>query len=70
MPVPVLIENALSLNFHATSRGIIYYVETSTELQNWTTTGVTQTVPGADQRSTATVSRDGPNRYLRLKIMH
>ena len=68
LPVPVLNGNTLSLSFHATSPGVTYRVETSTDLQTWITTGVTQSPPGPDQRSTATVPRDGPSRFLRLAV--
>jgi hypothetical protein len=64
----VLAADTLSLNFHATSAGITYRAETSTDLRTWTTNGVTQSVPGADGRSTATIARDGPQRFLRLAI--
>jgi hypothetical protein len=68
LPGPVLGANTLSLNFHASSPGITYTVETSTNLTHWTTTGVTQTAPGADGRSTASVLRDAPQRFLRLLV--
>ena len=68
LPVPVLDGSTLSLSFHATSPGITYRVETSTDLTHWTTTGVTQSAPGADDRSTATVLRDSPDRFLRLVV--
>ena len=68
LPEPVLGMDALNLTFHATSPGITYSVETSTDLQNWTTEGVTQSAPGPDHRSTATVPRDAPNRFLRLVV--
>ena len=68
LPEPVLDGNSLSLSFHATSPGITYRVETSTDLTHWTTNGVTQSVPGADDRSTASVLRDSPTRFLRLVV--
>lgn len=68
LPVAVHGANTLSLSFHETSPGITYHVETSTDLQNWSTAGVTQSLPGPDQKSTATVARDGPRRFLRLLV--
>ena len=68
LPVPVRNGSTLSLSFHATTPGITYKVETSTDLTTWTTTGVTQTAPGPDHRSTATVSLDSPRRFLRLVV--
>ena len=69
LPVPVLDAGTLSLSFHGTSPGVTYTVETSDELQNWTTSGVTQTLAGADQRVTASVPMGGLSRFLRLKVL-
>ena len=70
LPAPVLGPNTLRLTFRATSPGITYRVETSRDLRNWITIGVTRTVPGPDQtsKSTATVIRDANQRFLRLKV--
>lgn len=68
LPAPVLDADTLSLNFHASSPGITYRVETSTDLADWTTTGITQSAPGADGRTTASVPRDAPQRFLRLVV--
>jgi hypothetical protein len=68
LPAPTLDGTTLSLSFYAVRPGITYRAETSTDLQNWTTAGVTQAAPGADGQSIATVSRDGPARYLRLAV--
>jgi hypothetical protein len=68
LPAPVLSADTLSLSFHATSPGITYKVETSTDLQHWTSQGVTQSAPGQDRRSTASVPRDSASRFLRLVV--
>ncbi len=68
LPVPVKDGNTLSLSFHATSPGITYRAETSADLTNWTTTGVTQSAPGPNGQSTATVPLDSPRRFLRLVV--
>ncbi len=68
LPVPVLSESTLSLNFHATAPGVIYRAETSTDLTNWTTAGITQSAPGPDGRSTAAITFDAPRRFLRLTV--
>jgi BspA type Leucine rich repeat region (6 copies) len=68
LPVPVIDGNTMSLSFHATSPGITYRVETSTDLKNWTTAGVTRSVPGADERSIATVPLGASSRFLRLAV--
>ena len=68
LPQPVLGAGTLSMSFHAASPGITYTVQTSTNLQSWTTQGVVQTAPGPDGRATATVLRDSPSRFLRLVV--
>ncbi len=68
LPVAELGADSLSLSFHATSPGLTYLAETSTDLKHWTTSGVTQTAPGPDHRSTARVIRDAPLRFLRLRV--
>ena len=68
MPVPVLNANNLSLSFHGRSPRITYRAETSIDMTNWTTTGVTQSAPGPDGRSTASVPLDAPSRFLRIAV--
>ncbi|MFN0130661.1 MAG: hypothetical protein ACKV19_28705 [Verrucomicrobiales bacterium] len=46
LPVPVVSETTLSLNFHSAAPSLTYRAETSTDLTNWTTVGVTQSAPG------------------------
>ena len=66
MPVPAIAGNALAIPFYAGSEAITYSVETSTDLQNWTTIGVTLSAPNSNQYRTASVALDGPRRFLRL----
>ena len=68
LPAPMLGPENLSLSFHGASPGITYAAETSTNLLHWTTAGVILTAPGADGRRTASVARDGPMRFLRLRV--
>ncbi len=69
LPVPVMGAGTMSLNFKAGKPGVLYRVETSADLTGpWTTAGVTQSAPGADGQVTATVTRDGPERFLRLFV--
>lgn len=60
--------NSLSLEFHATSRGIEYRVETSEDLVEWTTEGLVISPPSPDQRSAAMVARGSSARFLRLVV--
>ena len=58
----------LSLAFHGSAAGIVYSMETSSDLQNWTTEGVSLSGTDADGRVTASVPRDSPQRFLRLVV--
>ena len=68
LPLPVLGPATLSLSFHGTSSGIIYRVETSTDLAAWATAGVTLSAADANGIRTASVIRDAPERFLRLVV--
>jgi hypothetical protein len=59
---------SLSLDFFVTRPGIRYLVETSTDLQNRTSVGVTWSEPDQSGLRTTSVGRDGPQRFLRLRI--
>lgn len=43
-------------------------METSTDLRNWTTGSVTWSEPDENGHRTASVERDGPRRFLQLKV--
>ena len=68
LPLPILAGDSLSISFHAASRGIDYAVETSTDLQNWTTGNVDLSEFSEDNRRTASINTDADERYLRLRI--
>ena len=70
LPQPVLSGNTLSLTYFARANGITYTPETSTNLVDWTTAGVTLSALGTDGRRTATIpiTSDTPTRLLRLEI--
>ena len=63
MPTPVVNGSAMSLSFHAAAPAISYLVETSTDLQHWTTDGVTLTDLDPNQHRTASIPLDAPSRY-------
>lgn len=67
IPAPVYSADAVSLTFPILRPEVRYTAETSTDLANWTREGVTQTAPDAEGRVTATVSRAGAHRFLRLR---
>jgi len=66
MPKPVIAGNQMSLTFYAGSAGVTYSVQSSTDLQTWSTTGVTLSDPDANNFRTATVSQNGPKKFLRI----
>lgn len=68
LPSPVLSGNNLQLSFYAGRAGLTYRAETSTDLTNWTTTGVTLSAPGPDGRRTASVPLGAPGRFLRIVV--
>jgi len=68
MLAPVLVDDSLTLTFHAAAPGVSYTVETSTDLKNWTTDGVAISDLDSNKQRTASVPRDAPRRYLRLVI--
>lgn len=68
LPRPVLDETHLSLRFYGNAPGITYRVETSTNLRDWSTTGVSITSPDPDGTRQALVPCDGTRRFLRLVI--
>jgi hypothetical protein len=69
LPKTALQANTMGLTFHATRPGLTYRVEASSDLAQWSAVGVTQSAPGADGLSTATIPRSGPNRFLRLAVV-
>ena len=68
LPTPVLNGNKLTRSFHATSPGITYTVETSTDLQTWTSQEIALSELNAANQRTASVSTDSPRRFLRLVV--
>jgi formylglycine-generating enzyme required for sulfatase activity len=68
MPKPVIAGDQLSLTFYAGNSDVIYTAETSTDLQTWTTEGVSVSAWDANKFRAATVPIAGPSRFLRLKF--
>ena len=69
LPTFALSGDSLSLSFHAASRGVTYTVETSTDLVHWHTEGVSLSeLDDISLQRTASISRDGPQRFLRLVV--
>ena len=68
LPAPVLGNDSLSIRYYAATPGITYRVETSRDLGQWTTTGVTLSALDAENQRTASVPRDAAGRFLRLVV--
>jgi hypothetical protein len=68
LPMPILGDDTLSISFYGASPGITYTVETSTDLQNWTTVGVELSEPDMAGNRTASVDLDSARHFLRLIV--
>ena len=68
LPAPVPVEDTLSIRYYAGTPGMTYQVETSRDLTQWTTTGVTLSALDAENKRTASVPRDAADRFLRLVV--
>jgi hypothetical protein len=66
LPRAVLSPTGLSIGFRAANPDVIYTVETSTDMEHWTASGVVLT--GPPENRTATVPRDAAQRFLRLVV--
>jgi autotransporter-associated beta strand protein len=71
MPRPVLAGNQMSLTFYAGNADVTYKVESSTDLKNWSSNGVSLSTPDAiSKECTATFNTPGPHRFMRLVVVH
>jgi hypothetical protein len=68
LPKPVISANEMSMKFHAGTPGVTYEVQTSTDMVEWNDTGLLVSEADAEQNRTATVDRDEPARFMRLKV--
>jgi len=69
MPKSVLSGGKLSISFFAGREDINYTVETSMNLKDWTTSGVTLGDLDQNQHRTATVAASSQSRFLRLVVV-
>lgn len=70
LPTSVVAGNNLSLTFFAGSVGVTYTVQTSTDLQNWTTSGVTVSPPAVNNFSTATIPITSKAAFMRVVLSY
>lgn len=68
IPNPIMVGNQMNLTFYAGVAGITYGVETSCDLNNWSSVGVTLSAPDANLNCTASASVSGPCLYMRLAV--
>lgn len=69
MPAPVISGNQMSMTFHAASKGARYTVQSSSDLQFWTTQNVRLSAPG-NNLLTAAIDLGGPERFMRLAVSY
>lgn len=67
MPGPVISDNKMSLTFYAARAGVTYVVQSSNDLQNWSTQNVTLSALNGNFL-TASISLAGPDRFMRLVV--
>ena len=70
MPQPVIASSQMSLIFYAGSEDVSYAVESSSDLQIWSTAGVSLSVPDANKFRSASVSTSDPVRFMRIKVSY
>ncbi|MES2658619.1 MAG: leucine-rich repeat domain-containing protein [Verrucomicrobiota bacterium] len=70
VPQPVFGTGQMSLSYFAGNNAVTYSVKTSTDMVDWTETGVSLSAPDTSQMRTATVVAPGGNRFMRLEVSH
>jgi len=68
LPRPEVTGDQLRLPFYAGSEGVAYTVETSTDLNEWVTTGVAISEPDSNYIRTATIPLSGRQCFMRLRV--
>ena len=68
LPVPLIEADHISVTFYGAQPGITYSVQTSEDLEDWTSTGVILSDPDLDGIRIGSVVRDSPSRFLRLVV--
>jgi len=70
VPQPVFSAGEMSLTYLEASDQVTYVVETTTDMINWTTEGVTMSELDVNHYRTATVPMTGGTRFMRLSVSH
>ena len=67
---PTISGSLMSLTYYAGSAGVSYSVEVSSDLQTWTSSGVTTSAPDINNFCTATSPLSGAKQFMRLKVSY
>jgi hypothetical protein len=70
MPKPLCAGNQMSLTFYADNADVTYVVESSIDLQDWSTSDVTLSAPDVNGFRTALISISDPGRFMRIVVSH
>ena len=70
IPQPVVSGSQMSLTYYGGSSGVTYSVEVSSDLQTWTTSGVSMSAPDINNFCTATIPLSSNKQFMRLKVTY
>ena len=70
IPQPVVSGSQMSMTYYAGSAGVTYSVEVSSDLQTWTTSGVSTSAPDINNFCTATIPLSSNKQFMRLKVTY
>ena len=70
IPKPMISGSQMSLTYYAGSAGVTYSVETSSDLQNWSTSGVSTSAPDLNQCCTSSILLSGSHQFMRLRVSY
>ncbi len=68
LPQPEVVDDYLALSYYASAEGITYTPQTSTDLQTWTTEGITRIGPDAEGHTTPLVPLSTARALLRVVV--
>lgn len=68
LPQPEVVDDYLALSYYAQAEGITYTPQTSTDLQTWTTEGITLVGPDTEGYTTALVPLSTARAFLRVVV--
>jgi hypothetical protein len=69
LPRPQIVGNELRLSYYAGRSDVNYIIETSSDLKQWTSSGVIIGSPDANQIRTARITRTGRGAFLRIRTL-